>query len=182
MSIRNHRRAGPPRAEQHLHARNSQTFDNPEPEEETALGHDPARHDDDHDEDDELNGGDQAADARRGHRQRRVETLLLEELRTLLRDEVRDPVLGDVWPLALKLTPDGGTARIAYAVEGEGAQSGEAAAAAQSREALARATGFLRSRLAAQLDLKRLPKLAFRFVGVRAAWAQDAEGGEPWSA
>jgi ribosome-binding factor A len=48
-----------------------------------------------------------------------------------------------------------------------------------SREALARATGFLRARLAALLELRRLPKLSFVFVGVQEPGGA-APGGAAW--
>ena len=113
-----------------------------------------------------------------GHRQARLERVLHEELQTILRDEVADPGLDGLAVIAVELSPDGGHARVAYVIEGS--LSDEQACARRSRQALSRAIGFLRSRLAGQLDLKRLPKLSFAFVGVRPAGALDAgEGGGP---
>jgi ribosome-binding factor A len=117
-----------------------------------------------------------------GHRPHRLESILLEQLQSLLRDEAADPALGGVRLVSLRLSVDGGHARVAYAVE---ARLGDAAGAERAtREALARACGFLRWRLADLLDLKRLPTLTFTFVGVQehAAAAPEAEGGEPWLA
>jgi ribosome-binding factor A len=105
------------------------------------------------------------------YRQRRLEKILHEELQTLLRDEAADPDLQAIVVVAVELSPDGGNARIAYAVQA--ALAVEEQVKAASRDALARANGFLRARLASLLDLKRLPKLSFTFLGVR-------EGGEPW--
>jgi ribosome-binding factor A len=66
--------------------------------------------------------------------------------------------------LAVHLSSDCGHARIAYAVEAPpGAETGRAR---DSAAGLGRATPFLRARLAQQLDVKRLPKLSFTFVGV----------------
>ena len=97
---------------------------------------------------------------------------MAEELRALLRDEARDPALQKIEPLALELSPDGATARLAYAI----AETGEETALRRRAEAaLARASGFLRSRIAEQLGLKRTPKLVFRFVGLR---GEHEEGGE----
>ena len=117
--------------------------------------------------------GDQ--DAPIDHRQHRLERILHEELQTLLRDEAADPALSGIIVVAVHLSPDGGSARIAYAVEASAAT--EQQVARGSREALARAIGFLRARLASLLNLKRLPKLSFTFLGVR---ERPPEGGEPW--
>ena len=117
-----------------------------------------------------------------GHRPHRLENILLEQLRSLLRDEASDPALGGLVLVSLQLSVDGGHARVAYAVE---APLGDAARVGRSsRDALGRATGFLRARLAELLDLKRLPTLAFTFVGVQepGAMPRGVDGGERWHA
>jgi len=117
-----------------------------------------------------------------GHRPHRLENILLEQLQSLLRDEASDPALAGLVLVSLQLSVDGGHARVAYAVE---APLGDARRAERtSRDALGRATGFLRARLAELLDLKRLPTLTFTCVGVQApgAMSTGAEGGEPWPA
>jgi ribosome-binding factor A len=106
-----------------------------------------------------------------GHRQARLEHILLDELQSLISDEATDPYLDGVRILAVHLSPDGGHARVAYAVSAM--LSREQEVGRTSRAGLARATGFLRARLAQQLDLKKLPKLSFTFVGISQA------GGEP---
>jgi len=119
--------------------------------------------------------GDSSAEAF-GHRRERLERILHEELRTLVRDAA-DPALGGVRLVSVELTIDGGLARIGYVVE---ARIGdEARAQAASRDALARARGFLRASLASLLDLKRLPRLSFTFVGVQEP-AASTSGGDPW--
>lgn len=107
-----------------------------------------------------------------GHRQARLERILLTELASLLRDEASDPALDGIRLLTLALSPDGGHARLGYVVET--ALENEAQARRRTQPALQRAHGFLRARLASQLDLKRLPTLSFTFVGL-------AEGGAEWS-
>jgi ribosome-binding factor A len=107
-----------------------------------------------------------------GHRQARLERILLTELASLLRDEASDPALDGIRLLSLALSPDGGHARLGYVVET--ALEDEAQARRRTQSALQRAHGFLRARLASQLDLKRLPTLSFTFVGL-------AEGGAEWS-
>lgn len=107
-----------------------------------------------------------------GHRQARLERILLTELQSLLRDEAGDPALDGIQLLTLALSPDGGHARVGYAVEAP--LESEREAKHRTQRALLRAVGFVRARLASRLDLKRLPKLTFTFVGAM-------EGGGEWS-
>jgi ribosome-binding factor A len=123
-----------------------------------------------------LNPGDPDAGAT-GHRQERLERILHEEIQMLIRDEAADPALGGVRLVSVDLSVDGGHARIAYVVEAE--LSSESQVKAATHEALARATGFIRARLGSLLDLKRLPKLSFSFVGVAEPGA-SSPGGAPW--
>ncbi len=113
-----------------------------------------------------------------GHRQERLERILFDEVQTLIRDEAADPALDAVRLVSVRLSVDGGHARIGYVVE---AQLGARRHVEHTtREALARATSFLRARLASLLNLKRLPKLSFTFVGVHEPGATGPKGGEPW--
>jgi ribosome-binding factor A len=125
-----------------------------------------------------LYPGDPEAGAT-GHRQERLERILHDELQTLIRDEAADPALDGVRLVSVHLSVDGGHARIGYVVEAE--LSAERRVEATTREALARATGFLRARLVAVLDLKRIPKLSFTFVGVENP-GTGFTGGAPWHA
>ncbi len=116
-----------------------------------------------------------------GHRQQRLEYILLDEIQRLLRDEAGDPALAGVRLVSVQLSVDGGHARVAYAIEAQLADEHLVERAA--REAFVRATGFLRARLAALLDMKRLPNLSFRFVGVQEPNNSETEkGGDPWHA
>jgi len=106
-----------------------------------------------------------------GHRHARLEGLILEELRALLRDDVSDPALGDVWVTAVVLSVDYRHARVHFTVtgpaEGPGEErDGSPAARAEKERALDRATPFLRAQLAIAIDLKRVPDLRFVFDGV----------------
>jgi ribosome-binding factor A len=113
-----------------------------------------------------------------GHRQTRLEHILLDELQSLIRTEATDPSIEGVTVLAVNLSPDGGHARVAYAVAAPLHREQEIHRT--SKAGLVRATGFLRARLAQQLDLKRLPKLTFTFVGVlQSQGGSDTSGGEP---
>jgi ribosome-binding factor A len=99
-----------------------------------------------------------------GHRQARLEHVLLDELQSLIRDEASDPSLHGVQLLGVQLSPDAGHARVAYAVVASLDREREVGPA--SLAGLKRATSFLRARLAQQLNLKKLPQLGFAFVGV----------------
>ena len=116
-----------------------------------------------------------------GHRQARLEHILLDELQSLI-DEARDPALDGIRILAVHRSPDGSHARVAYAVAALLTREQEVGRA--SKDGLGRATGFLRARIAQQLNLKKLPKLTFTFVGITesspgGATQLDASGGGP---
>ena len=102
-----------------------------------------------------------------GHRQARLEHILIDELQSLITDEATDPSLDGIKVLAVHLSPDGGHARVAYAVIallGREQELGRTTSAG-----LTRATPFLRARMAQHLQLKKLPRLTFTFVGVTCA-------------
>jgi ribosome-binding factor A len=99
-----------------------------------------------------------------GHRQARLEHILIAELQSLITDEATDPSLDGIKVLAVHLSPDGGHARVAYAVVALLGREQEVGRT--SKSGLARATPFLRARMAQHLQLKKLPQLTFTFVGV----------------
>lgn len=96
------------------------------------------------------------------NRHHRLELLLLSEIQSILRDHAVDPALEGIDPLRVTLSPDSGHARIAFAVV---TRDDERIAAPRAQKALIHATAFVRARLA-QLNLKKLPRLTFTFVGV----------------
>lgn len=102
-----------------------------------------------------------------GFRHIRLQTLILEEVRALLRDDVTDPTLEPVRLTALVLSVDYRHARVHFAVR---ATEDDARKRRTTIEhALARATPFLRARLAETIDLKRVPDLRFVFDGAAVA-------------
>ena len=108
-----------------------------------------------------------------GHRHLRVQGLVLEELRALLRDDVTDPALSDVRVVAVVLSVDYRHARVHFVL------SGAVSATFRSVErALERATPFLRARLADAIEMKRVPELRFVFDGVA---SPEDQGGTPCS-
>lgn len=83
--------------------------------------------------------------------------MLLESLRSLFRIDLVDPRFTSVVIVAVHLSPDGATARIAWASRKDDPSL---------PAALDRATGFVRSRLADSLNWKRTPALRFISLGV----------------
>jgi ribosome-binding factor A len=97
-----------------------------------------------------------------GYRHARLEQLLLEELRALLRDEASDPALERVRLMALKLSVDYRHAKVHFVLPSSARRGpDEAAERAAAGRALTRATPFFRARLADAIELKRLPDLRF---------------------
>jgi ribosome-binding factor A len=116
---------------------------------------------------------DQAA----GYRHARLQSLVLEELRSILRDAVADPVLHDVRLSNLVLSVDYRHARVHFTVPSVTA-GGADAVRRQVDRSLARASPFLRAQLAEAIELKRTPDLRFVFDGFAAVGASDDEGSE----
>lgn len=98
-----------------------------------------------------------------GHRHLRLQSLIFEELRALLRDDVTDPSLTSVTITAVVLSVDYRHARVHFAIGHTTEPEGQRAIV---ERALARAAPFLRARLADEIDLKRVPDLRFVFDAV----------------
>lgn len=123
-----------------------------------------------------------------GYRHLRVQSLVLEELRALLRDDVSDPVLFEVRVAAVVLSVDYRHARVHFVLSHAASTTRR-----EAERALVRATPFLRARLADALELKRVPDLRFVFDGVASIEVDDTgmgneeppaagpEGGDPCS-
>jgi ribosome-binding factor A len=101
-----------------------------------------------------------------GLRHIRLQELMLEELRGLLRDDVSDPTLHGIWINALVLSVDYRHARVHYALRGAEAETRQKRAAIE--RAFANATPFLRARLADAIEIRRVPDLRFVFDAVAA--------------
>lgn len=94
------------------------------------------------------------------------------ELARLLRDEVSDPRVGLVTLIRVEVAPDLATASVFFSPLVAEAKEREAAAGNDAPEAastvaeleagLVSASGFLRTRLARELSLRRTPELRFR--------------------
>ena len=85
----------------------------------------------------------------------RVGDLLVESIAELLRKEIRDPRLGAVTITAAKVTKDLRHARIYFNLLGGREDKSEVLAGLES------ATGFIRSKLGKQLNLRFVPTLEF---------------------
>lgn len=100
-------------------------------------------------------------DGSSGFRLIRLQELILEEIRGLLRDDVTDPTLHGVRVTALVLSVDYRHARVHYTLPAT--DDDTRAQRALVERAFARATPFLRARLAEAIEMKRLPDLRFVF-------------------
>ncbi len=88
-------------------------------------------------------------------RQHRVSELIHRELSLLLMLDARDPRLAEVTITSVDITPDLSLARVYFTVLGDDEQASEAQAGLQ------RATGYLRTQLAARVQLRIMPHLVF---------------------
>ncbi len=91
-----------------------------------------------------------------GHRHQRLEVSILEEVRSLLRDDVSDPEVEGVGVTAVVLSPDYKNAKVHFVIR-------KGSVRASVERGLQRATPFLRRRLADSIELKRTPDLRFVF-------------------
>jgi len=89
-------------------------------------------------------------------RPERVAEAIKKELSLVLLEKIRDPRLSLVTIVEVKMTPDLKRANIHFDVSGENANPGEAV------KAFAKAKGFMRSQLAARLNMRHTPELSFR--------------------
>jgi ribosome-binding factor A len=108
-----------------------------------------------------------------GHRHLRVQSLLLEELRALLRDDVSDPDLESARIAAVVLSIDYRHARVHFVLREPTVEPRVV------QRALDRATPFLRARIAEAVEMKRVPELRFVFDGIEPG---EDDGGTPRSA
>ena len=93
------------------------------------------------------------ADPFAGYRHARLESLLKDEITSVVQDELDDPDLSGVAIAHVVLSVDYRHARV-YFTAGEGKND-------VAERALSRATGLLRARIADAVDLKRTPDLRF---------------------
>jgi ribosome-binding factor A len=107
-----------------------------------------------------------------GHRHLRVQSLILDELRSVLRDDVSDPDLSEVRFAAVVLSVDYRHARVHFVLHATPRIEPSAA-----QRALERATPFLRARLAEAIEIKRVPDLRFVFDGTESG--DDTGGPDP---
>jgi ribosome-binding factor A len=102
-------------------------------------------------------------DTNSGHRHARIEELILEELRSLFRDDVSDPALRGVRIARLVLSVDYRHVRVHFLLAPlqEATETPVPIRLVEAR--LKVATPFLRARLAEAIELKRLPDITFVF-------------------
>jgi ribosome-binding factor A len=90
-------------------------------------------------------------------REIRLAEQIRQEVGDILAREVRDPGIGFVTLTRVKVAPDLQQARVYYTTLGDPVER------KQTARALDRALPFIRRALAARLNLRRVPELAFQF-------------------
>jgi ribosome-binding factor A len=88
-------------------------------------------------------------------RQKRVGDMMQKELAELLMRDVRDPRLAGVSITEVHVSQDLSYAKIYFSL------AGDEAVIAKALDALSGAAGFLRSYIAQQIDLRRVPEFSF---------------------
>ena len=83
---------------------------------------------------------------------------MLRDVAEIIRFDVRDPRLADVTITAVNISDDLKHARIFYTVPSDDAEVRK-----QVVKALGRASGFIKKELAAKLNIKFMPEIAFEF-------------------
>jgi ribosome-binding factor A len=98
----------------------------------------------------------------KSRRSERVGEQIRAELARLLREEATDPRIGLVTLTRVDVAPDFSNARIYWSALAARPRAADAEALdADTQAGLDSAAGFLRSRLAAELALRRIPELRF---------------------
>jgi len=108
---------------------------------------------------------DEDRDGGEGYRVVRLQELIREEVNLMLNNEIRDPRLQGVSITMVELAGDGSCARLWFSADGD----------EDRRQALERAAGFIRARLAEGLALKRTPELRFRRDPATRSMFQEGE-------
>jgi len=91
------------------------------------------------------------------HRAGRIEEALKEALSTVIQSELRDPRMPGIFTVTgVKVTPDYSDARVYFTQIPEDEES-----IGDTLDALEGASGFLRKRLAQEVNLKSTPRLRF---------------------
>ncbi len=89
------------------------------------------------------------------HHRERMGEAIREEIGTIIEGELSDPRIGLASVSEVQLAPDGKSARVFVAVEGDDEE------AARSLEGLHAATGYIRRELAERLHLRQAPEIHF---------------------
>lgn len=95
----------------------------------------------------------------KANRRARLQSVILEEISTLVAREVKDPRIPRVTFTSVEVTPDGGQATIFVSIFGG---SGGDARIDDCLAGLESASGFLRRNLAKALNIRHVPSLVFR--------------------
>ncbi|MCK6527784.1 30S ribosome-binding factor RbfA [Myxococcota bacterium] len=93
------------------------------------------------------------------HRKERIQSLLLQEIARILREEVKDPRVG-IWVTVtrVKVTDDLRNAVAFWTVMG-----GDAGRRDEAQEGLRRSLGFIRGRVGQAVRMRFIPEVSFRY-------------------
>ena len=119
-----------------------------------------------------------------GHRHARLSRILREEVGALVREELSDPRLEGVIITAVELSVDYRNVRVGFIVDRDPMPGRDERDLLERR--LAKATPFLRARLADSVDLKQIPNIRFAWDRIAAEAPRDVDaalaGAEPLAA
>ena len=91
------------------------------------------------------------------YRRLRLQDQLREEISSIIQQEIKDPGIGFITVLDVKMTEDLKHAKVLYSVYGSEEETN------RTTEALGRARGYIRRLLGTRIKLRYMPELAFVF-------------------
>ena len=94
------------------------------------------------------------------NRSDKVGDLLKKEISLIVSNQIKDPRLKNINITAVKVSDDIGIATVFYTVIGESINKSESSI---DEKILIKLSGMIRSNLAKQLKIRRIPKIQFRF-------------------
>tara|TARA_B100001057_G_scaffold461131_1_gene512852 strand:+ start:503 stop:850 length:348 start_codon:yes stop_codon:yes gene_type:complete len=94
------------------------------------------------------------------NRSDKVGDLLKKEISIIITNQIKDPRLQNINITAVKVSDDIGIAKVYYTVIGESINKSESNI---DKKILNKVSGMIRSKLAKQIKIRRVPKIQFRF-------------------
>ena len=94
------------------------------------------------------------------NRSDKVGDLLKKEISLIIANQIKDPRLKKINITAVKVSDDIGIATVFYTVIGESIHKSKSSI---DKEILKKASGMIRSNLSKKMQIRRVPKIQFRF-------------------